>query len=120
MEFLAIEIFDDSGVARRAERAKNKRDLVALHQTPGMFHRFRRTVGIVERDQVYFSTVDAAAIVDRLDVGHQTAAAVRQTGSRTAKRKGRAYFDLGGRYPDGRLFGTCRSKKRGADCGGYD
>src|ERR1700721_2164307 len=57
-------------ISRRPQFAENKRHLVALDQPPCVLPRFRRTIGIIIGDIVDLAPVDAAALVDRLHIGH--------------------------------------------------
>ena len=56
-------------ISRRAELAEYERDLVAVDELADVLHRLRRTVGIVHRDVVDLAAIDAAAVVDQLNVG---------------------------------------------------
>ena len=93
--FFAGEIFRDGQIARRAERREHKGDFVAFHQLAGLFDRLRRTVGIVERDQVDLASVDAAPVIDGADIGDQRLADCAQRRGRAAEWKHRADLDFG-------------------------
>ena len=67
-DVLALQIFGDRGVVSGADRGENQGDLVALHQPPGLLHGLRRGVAIVKRNQVDLAAVDAAALVDHLEI----------------------------------------------------
>ena len=63
------QVFGRCGISRRAELAENERDFIAFHQLADMLHRFRRAIGVVHRNIGDLAAVDAAAVVDGLNVG---------------------------------------------------
>src|SRR5260370_26709859 len=68
--------FLDRDIGRGADGTDIGQYAVILDQFSGLFDRLRRTEGVVERDQVDLATVDAAGLVDHLEVaGHHAAVA---------------------------------------------
>jgi len=53
----------------RAERVENEQHLVALHQLAGLLNRLRRAVTVVIADEIDLAAVDAADVIDLLEVG---------------------------------------------------
>lgn len=73
-----VDVFDGGAGTANTERTEQEGHFVALYKLPGLFDRLGRTVGIVVGDEVYLAAVDAAAIVDRIDVGDQTFSGIAQ------------------------------------------
>jgi hypothetical protein len=69
-----LQIFRGRRIAGRTELAEHERHLVAFDELAGMLDRLRRAVGIVIGDVVDRAPIDAATIVDVLDVGEDTPA----------------------------------------------
>jgi hypothetical protein len=67
--FLAIEIFLDGGVRRRADDLESEQDLVALDEFAHLFDGFRWRIGVVILDQIELAALDAALFVDHLEIG---------------------------------------------------
>ena len=61
---LAVEVALHRHVLRGAERSEHQQHLILLDQLARLFHRHRRVVGIVGRDEVDLAPVDAAAGVE--------------------------------------------------------
>jgi len=80
---------------RRADRGKDQRDLVALDQPARLLDRLGRRVAVVERNQIDLAAVDAAALVQHLEIADLALAKRAEGGNRTAIGHGLAYFDLG-------------------------
>src|SRR6266851_643296 len=64
-----------------------------------MFYRLRRAIGVIVSDVVYFTPVNAAAVVDGLNVGEDSPADESDGRGRPAERKYAADLDLGRRDP---------------------
>ena len=61
--FLLVHIAHDRAVGGRAQGGEAEGDVVLLDQAADLLHRFRRTVGVVERDVVDLMPGDAALFV---------------------------------------------------------
>ena len=85
----------DRGVGRGTERIEDEQNLVAFHQLARLFDRLRRTVAVVVTDEIDLAAVDAAGIVDLLEVGGFGLADHPIGGSRTAVGHDVADLDLG-------------------------
>jgi hypothetical protein len=94
-DVLALQIFGDRGVMRGADRGKDQRDLVALHQPPRLLHRFGRRVAVVQRDQIDLAPVDAAALVDHLEITDLALTQRAERGHRATVGHGLADADFG-------------------------
>ena len=68
-DLLGVQILLDCRVGRRAQRIEHQQHLVALDQLAGVLNRFGRAVGVVVGDEVHLAPVDAALLVDHLEVG---------------------------------------------------
>ena len=66
---LGVQIFLDRGVGRRAEGVEDHQHLVALDELAHLFDGLRRAVGVVIRDELDLAAVDAAVLIDHLEVG---------------------------------------------------
>ena len=66
---LLVHVLVDRRVARRAERLEEREDLVLLDELADHFHRLGRAITVVERDELDLAAVDAAGIVDALEIG---------------------------------------------------
>lgn len=95
--FFPVRYFDRRGIRRRTELPEHKRDFVALDQLAGVLDSLRRAVGIVIGDEIYLAAVDAAAVVDLIDISDQPLAGVAERRGRSAEREGGPDLDLGGR-----------------------
>ena len=80
---LRVEVFLHSRAGRCAEAVENEQHLLLLDQAAGLLDRLRRRVGIVERDEVDLPSVDAALLIDHLEIGgvHDALCAVGRYGS---------------------------------------
>ena len=94
-DILALQIFGDRGVMGGADRGEDQRDLVALHQPARLLHRLRRRVAVVERDQVDLAAIDAAALVDHLEIADLALAERAERRHRPAIGHGLADLDFG-------------------------
>ena len=90
--FLAVEIFLHGGVRRRADDLEGEQHLVALDQLADLLDGLRRRVGVVILDQVDLAAVDAALVVDHLQIGGLRLADSGIGGRRSARtaRSGRS------------------------------
>ena len=92
---LRVEIFERSRVGRRPERAEQKQDLVGLDQLARLLDRPRRTVAVVQRKQADLASVDAALLIEHLEIGRLGPADGAERGERAAVRHGLSDLDLG-------------------------
>src|SRR6266851_7616367 len=76
-----------------------------------MFYRLRRAIGVIVSDVVYFTPVNAAAVVDGLNVGEDSPADESDGRGRPAERKYAADLDLG-RRDTGVIGGQCGRSHR--------
>ncbi len=90
-----VHVALDRGVGRSAQRVEDQQHLVALDQPPRLFHRRRRTVGIVVGDEGDLAAVDAALLVDLVEVGNLGLADHAIGGRRPTIRHDVADLDLG-------------------------
>jgi hypothetical protein len=93
---------------------KDQRDLVALHQAPRLLHRLRRRVAIVERNQVDLAAIDAAALVQHLEIADLALAERAERRYRTAVGHGLADLDFAG--ADAAHLGRVRGKRPRQQC----
>src|SRR5690606_31880640 len=66
---LGVHVFVDGGVGRRAEALEDQQRLVAFHQLARLLHRLGRAVAVIVAYEVDRAAVDAAIVIDLLDVG---------------------------------------------------
>ena len=66
--FLRIHVFVDRRVWRGAERIENQQHLIALDQFARLLNRLWRAVAVVVADEIDLAAVDAASIVDLLEI----------------------------------------------------
>src|SRR6266403_1597931 len=59
----AVQILLNGGISWGTDRAEDGKDFVALHKTPRLLKRLRRTICVVVADEVDLASVDAALIV---------------------------------------------------------
>ena len=118
-DVLALQIFRDRGVMGGADRGEDQRDLVAFDQPPRLLHRLRRRVAVVERDQIDLAAVDAAALVDHLEIADLALAERTERRDRPAIGHGLADLDFGcgdaahfGRHRGGRQHQTSDGAQR--------
>ncbi len=64
-----LQIFCSGGNAGSAELAEHERHFVTFNQLADVLHRFGRTVSVVICDIIDLATVDAAAVIQGLNVG---------------------------------------------------
>ena len=99
---LLVHVLVDGAVRRRAERLEQRGHLVLLDELADHLDRLRRAVGVVVGDVVDLAPVDAALVVDLLEVGADGLADGAVGRGRAAVRVGVADLDLG-RGDAGRL-----------------
>ena len=92
---LRIHVFVDRGIRRRSQRIEHEQHFVAFDQLARLLHRLRRAVGVVIADEVDLAAVDAAGIVDLLEVGGFGLADDAIGGSGAAIRHDVADLDFG-------------------------
>jgi hypothetical protein len=66
---LGIEIFMHGGLRRGAERAEQRQHFLLLDQPPRRFDRLGRAIGVVHREEPDLAPVDAALLVQHLEIG---------------------------------------------------
>ena len=66
---LGVEVFLHGGVRRCADDLEGQQHFVAFDQLAHLLDGFRRAVGVIILNQVDLAAVDAARIVDHLDIG---------------------------------------------------
>jgi hypothetical protein len=71
---LLIHVLHDRRIGRRAERREQHVDLVALDQLARLLDGLRRAIGVVIGDVLDHAAVDAALLVDHLEIGAGRAA----------------------------------------------
>jgi len=113
---LALQIFRDRGVMGGADRGEDQRDLVAFDQPSRLLYRLRRRVAVVERDQIDLAAVDAAALVDHLEIADLALAERAEGRDRAAIGHGLADPDFG--CSDAAHFGGYRSARQHQTSGG--
>jgi hypothetical protein len=91
--------------------------MLLLDETPDLLHRFRRTVAVVEADEIDLAPVHPALIVDHLEVGRLGTADRPKGRRRTAV--GYRLTDLDFRIGDaGCVLGAGGTGASGGICGG--
>ncbi|MGY4499124.1 hypothetical protein ACVWYH_003055 [Bradyrhizobium sp. GM24.11] len=66
---LGVEIFVHGGLRRGAERAIEREHLFLLDEAPRRLDAFRRAVGVVHGEKLDLAPVDAALLVQHLEIG---------------------------------------------------
>ncbi|MGY3371525.1 hypothetical protein ACVWZL_008650 [Bradyrhizobium sp. GM2.4] len=94
-DLLGVEVFLDRAVRGRAERVEHDDHLVALDQLADLLDGLRRRIAVVIGDEVDLAAVDAALVVDHLEVGFFGLADDAIGRGRTAIRHDVADLDLG-------------------------
>ena len=94
-DLLGVVIFLHGVLGRRPQRVEHQEDLVALDQFADLLHRLRRAVAVVIGDEIDLAAVDAALIVDHLEIGFLGLADDAVGGSRAAIGLDIADLDLG-------------------------
>ncbi|MET4716920.1 hypothetical protein ABIF63_001026 [Bradyrhizobium japonicum] len=92
---LGVEIFLDGRVHRRADDLEGQQHLVALDELADLLHGLRRRIGVVILDQIDLATIDAALVVDHLEIGGLGLADRRIGRRRSRERHGLSDLDLG-------------------------
>ncbi|MGY3078460.1 hypothetical protein ACVWZZ_004868 [Bradyrhizobium sp. LM6.10] len=92
---LGIEIFLHGCVHGRADDLEGQEHLVAFDELANLLHGFRRRIGVVILDQIDLAAVDAALVVDHLEIGSLGLADRRIGRRRSRKRHRLAHLDLG-------------------------
>jgi hypothetical protein len=106
----------DRRVRSRAERLEHGQHLVALDELADLLHSLRRRVTVVIGHESDLATVDAALVVDHLEIGFFGLADHAIGGGRTATRHDIADLDLGvGRTGVVFLLGECCAAGEGGD-----
>ncbi len=93
---LLVHVLVDGAVGGCSEGLEQERDLVLLDQLADHLHRLGRAVAVVVADEVDLAAVDAALVVDLLEVGGEGLADGPVGGGVAAVRVGIADLDLGG------------------------
>ena len=92
---LGVHVFLDRRISRRAQRVHDEQHFVILDQLARLLHRLRRAVAVVIGDEGDLAAVDAALLVDHLEIGSLGLADGRVGRSRAAIRHDVADLDLG-------------------------
>src|SRR5260370_15341684 len=72
---LLVDVFKNCQIWSSADRIDDKQYFLTLNELARLLDRFRRTIGIVKRHVVDLAAVDAALLVDHLEVcsrGHRS------------------------------------------------
>ncbi|MEY9756805.1 hypothetical protein ABIE73_004200 [Bradyrhizobium yuanmingense] len=127
-DLLGVQILLDRTVRGRPERVENDQHLVALDQLANLLDGLWRRIAVVIGDEVDLAAVDAALVVDHLEIGFFGLADDAIGRRRTAVRHDVADLDLGigragvvfllgecsaGGESDGR---RCRDQRGGSQC----
>src|SRR5258707_932055 len=91
-----IEIFLDGRVRGRAEALEDEGDILLLDQAADLLHRLGRAVAVVQADQIELAAVDAALLVDHVEIGGLGFADGAVSRGRAAMGHGLADLDLAG------------------------
>jgi hypothetical protein len=75
--------------------AEQGQHFLLLHQPPRRFHALRRAVGIVHSEEFYFAAVDAAVLVQHLEIGFADPAEHTIERPGAAMRHGLSQLDFG-------------------------
>ena len=94
-DLIVVAIWPDRGVGWSAERVEQECDLFILDQSPHLLDRLRRTVAVVEADEIDLAAVDPALFVDHLEIGGLGAADDAIGRGRAAVGHGLPDLDLG-------------------------
>jgi len=57
------------GLRRRCRASEQGQHFVLLDQPPGRFNALRRAIGVVQGEEFYLAPVDAALVVQHLEIG---------------------------------------------------
>ncbi len=104
----AVEIFRRRRTRRGAHGAEHEGDVVVLDQPARGLDRLRRRKAVVERDHVELAPVDAALLVDHVEIGSKYLAGDTERRRRAAIRHDIAEFDFG--VGNAGLLGACRGR----------
>jgi hypothetical protein len=91
---LRIEVFLHGRVRRGADDLERQQDFVTLDQLAHPLDGLWRAICVVILDQVDHAAVDAAPVVDHLDIGRLGLADRRIGGGRSAQRHGLSHLDF--------------------------
>ena len=92
---LGVHVFVDRRIGRRAERIEDEQNLVALDELARLLDRLGRAIAVVIADEVDLAAVDAAGVVDHLEIGGLGLADHAISGSRPAIGHDIADLDFG-------------------------
>lgn len=92
---LRVQILAHGKAGRRTERHEDHEDIVALDQPPRLLDRLRRAGAIVGDNELDLSAIDAALIVDHLEVGERALRDHAIGAAGAAERCGSSDDDLG-------------------------
>ena len=93
--FVVVQIAADCAVGRRAERVEQRQHVVFLDQLAHHFDGLRRAIAVVAADEVDLAAVDAALLIDHVEVGGLRLADGAVGRSRAAIGHSVAELDLG-------------------------
>ena len=114
---VVVEVALDRGVRRRAEGIECRQHLILLDQLAHQFDGLRRAIAVVAGDEVDLAAVDAALLVDHVEVAGLRLADRAVARSRAAVRHGVAELDLGVAGA-GSVLARRQSQSAGDDEGG--
>ena len=66
---MLVQIALDRSIGEIAQALKDESDLVHLDQTPDLLDCFRRAVAIIQADQIDLAAINAASVVEPLEIG---------------------------------------------------
>ena len=73
-DLLGVEVFLRGDVRAGAEHREHRQHLVALGEAPHLLDRLRRRIAVVHAEQLDLAAVDAALVVEHLEIGDLGAA----------------------------------------------
>jgi hypothetical protein len=109
-----VEVFLHGDIGNGADGPDLGENAIVINELAGLFNRFRRAERILERDQVDLPAVDAALLVQHLEIADHDTAIARKGGRRPAIGNRLAYFDFGVRNARAIHFFSSASLEAGA------
>ncbi|MGY4426678.1 hypothetical protein ACVWY2_009127 [Bradyrhizobium sp. JR6.1] len=105
-DILLVEVFSHGEVARRAERAEHQQHVLTLDEIAGLLDRGLRIGAVIDRDELDLAAIDAAMLVDHVEIGRFRPPDGRERGERSGVGHDIADTDLAARLRFGRLLCT--------------
>ena len=93
--FFGVQVFLNRGVGRRADDLERQQHLVVFDQLADLLDGLRRRIGVVILDELDLAAVDAALLIDHVEIGGLRLADRGIGRSGTRERHGLADLDLG-------------------------